>query len=115
MHPPLQPWQHRHDAPPQAPQYLGTDEYGAPVYGTPATPPATGGSAPLQPIVARPWGLYLAGGCLAVIALAILGTVAVFLMLGLATVAVSIALAAVALTICTLVLRSMWRDYQKGR
>ncbi|WP_158708791.1 hypothetical protein [Streptomyces sp. NRRL S-920] len=69
----------------------------------------------MQPIVARPWGAYLGGGCLAVIALAILGTVAVFLMLGLAAVAVCIGLAAVALTICVLVLRSMWRDYQREK
>lgn len=111
MHSPLQPWQQCH-APP--PQYLGTDGYGQPVYGTPPAP-ATGGVAPLQPIVARPWGMYLAGGCLGVIALAVLGTVAVFLMLGLAAVAVCIALCAVALTICVLMLRSTFRQTQREK
>ncbi|MEU6674826.1 hypothetical protein [Streptomyces sp. NPDC046925] len=69
----------------------------------------------MQPLVARPWGTYLAGGCLAVIALAVLGTVAVFVMLGLAAVAVSVALTAVAVTICTLVLRSIWRETQREK
>lgn len=111
----LQPWQQCHAPPPQAPQYLGTDGHGQPVYGRPPSHPATGGVAPLQPIVARPWGMYLAGGCLGVIALAIGGTVAVFLMLGLAAVAVCIALCAVALTICVLMLRSTFRQTQREK
>ncbi|QES45206.1 hypothetical protein DEJ49_33240 [Streptomyces venezuelae] len=118
-HPPLQPWLESRGTEPQAHQYLGTDTYGRPVYGKPATPPATGGVAPavapLQPLVARPWGAYIAGGCLGVIALAVLGTVAVFVMLGLAAVALAVALSAVALTVCVLVLRSVWSRYLKEK
>lgn len=69
----------------------------------------------MQPIVARPWGAYLGGGCLAVIALAVLGTVAVFLMLGLAALAVAVAVSAVALTACLIILRSLWREYRNDQ
>lgn len=115
MHPPLQPWQPRHGPPLQAPQYLGTDAAGQAVYGTPATAGVAGAVAPLQPIKVHPWGAYLGGGCLAVIALAVLGLIAFFLMIGLAIVAAVLALVAVALTICVLVLRSMWREYQREK
>lgn len=104
MHSPLQPWQKPPQHPPAPSQYLGTDASGHPVYGVPATQPV----APLQPIVARPWGMYIAGGC----AVAVVGF---FLLIGLAIVALALGCVAVCLTICTLVLRSMWHDYQNEK
>ncbi|MFJ4828448.1 hypothetical protein ACIP79_00680 [Streptomyces sp. NPDC088747] len=85
---------------------IGIDGNGRPIYAWPQ-PPAV---APQQPIVARPWGTYLAGGCGAVFAVAILGAVAIAFMIGLAVVAVCLALAAVALTICVVILRDVWRQ-----
>lgn len=88
--------------------------HATPAASPPATPPATGGVAPLQPLVARPWGVYIAGGCLGVVALAVLGVIAFFLLIGMAVVAAVLALVAVVLTICVLVLRDMWRETKKG-
>lgn len=56
----------------------------------------------------RPWGKYAA-------AAAVGGPIAVFAMLGMAIFAIAVAISAVACTACLLVLRSMFRDYQKGR
>ncbi|SOE25667.1 hypothetical protein [Streptomyces sp. OK228] len=109
MYSPLQP---RHPPPqpvpvaPAAPPQIGIDSDGRPIYGWPQQPAV----APQQPIVARPWGMYLAGGCAAVFALAFLGVIAFFLLIGLAIVAAVLALVAVALTICVVVLRDMWRQ-----
>lgn len=107
---PLQP----HRPPPvhyPAPQqYLGTDPEGRPVYGTPATAPV----APLQPIRVHPWGAYIAGGCLAVMALIAVAVAVTAIMIGFSIALAVLALVAVALTICLLVLRSMWREYQRG-
>lgn len=100
-HPPPQPVP---VAPAAAPQ-IGIDSDGRPIYGWPQQAPV----APQQPIAARPWGMYLAGGCGAVFAVAVLGAVAIAFMIGLAVVAVCLALAAVALTICVVILRDVWR------
>ncbi|WP_157868967.1 hypothetical protein [Streptomyces atriruber] len=62
----------------------------------------------MQPIVARPWGAYIAGGCVAALVL-------VFVMIGLAILAVALAVATVCLTACTIALRSMWRQYLKEK
>lgn len=92
-----------HTDPPPVAQ-VGIDRHGQPIYTWPQ-PPAV---APQQPIVARPWGMYFAGGCGAVFAVAVLGAVAIAFMIGLAVVAVCLALAAVALTICVVILRDVW-------
>ncbi|MCX4912860.1 hypothetical protein [Streptomyces sp. NBC_00687] len=97
--------------PPVAPPLpqVAFDADGRPVYAWPQQPAV----APQQPIVARPWGMYVAGGCGAVFAVAVLGAVAIAFMIGLAVVAVCLALAAVALTICVVILRDVWRKSRK--
>ena len=62
--------------------------------------------APIAP--ARPWGAYIALG-----AVGVGGVVA--LSFAVAVVAVALSIGAVSLTICTLVLRSMWQHYQADR
>jgi hypothetical protein len=99
---------------------VGYDVTGQPVYGAwPMTGLPQGGlsapAAPLQPIKAHPWGAYLAGGCLGLLALTVVVVLVAFLVFGFAILAAVLALVVVALTICLIVLRSMWRDYQKGR
>ncbi|MEV5792654.1 hypothetical protein [Streptomyces sp. NPDC052192] len=69
---------------------------------------------PLQPIKAHPWGAYIAGGCLGVLALTVLVVAIAFVVFGFAILAVVLALAVVALTICLLVLRDMWRTSRKS-
>ncbi|MFH8797073.1 hypothetical protein [Streptomyces sp. NPDC017941] len=68
-----------------------------------------------RPIEARPWGAYLAGGCLGLLALTIVVVLVMFVVFGLTILVAVLGLVVVALTICVLVLRGMWRDYQKGR
>lgn len=100
---------------------VGYDVTGQPVYGAwPATGLPQGGlsapaAQPLQPIVARPWGAYLAGGCLGLLALTVVAVLVMFVVFGFAILAAVLGLVVVALTICVLVLRGMVRDYQKGR
>jgi hypothetical protein len=83
-------------------QQIGTDAYGRPVYGYPMAQPV----APQQPLVARPWGAYIALGLVGSI-------VATFFLIGLARAAMAVALSAVALTICVVVLRDVWRSAQR--
>ncbi|MEU1194942.1 hypothetical protein ABZ446_01805 [Streptomyces sp. NPDC005813] len=105
---------------PIEPQQIGYDLAGRPMY---AAPPvqyvpasvAQQATQPLQPIKVHPWGAYIAGGCLGVLALTVLVIAIAFVVFGFAILAAVLALAVVALTICVLVLRGMWRDYQKGR
>ncbi|MFJ4924056.1 hypothetical protein [Streptomyces sp. NPDC088736] len=97
---------------------VGYDVTGQPVYGAwPAAyqaPPAPGPAAPLQPIVARPWGAYLAGGCVGLLALTLVVVLVMFLVFGFAILSAVLGLVAVALTICVLVLKSMWTQSRKG-
>ncbi|WP_405924877.1 hypothetical protein [Streptomyces sp. NBC_00035] len=95
-------------------QQIGYDLAGNAMYAAPFVP-APVVQQPLQPIVARPWGAYLAGGCLALVALVVAGFVIVAILIGLSIALVVLAIGLVALVICVLVLRSMWRDYQRGR
>ncbi|MGD6749153.1 hypothetical protein [Streptomyces sp. BH105] len=111
MHNPFEP-----RAPAQAPvpttlhQPVGITADGQYIYATQPAPPA-----PQQaPLVARPWVAYIAGGCLGIIALAILAVICMALLFGFAILAAVLALVAVVLTICVLVLRGMWRDYRAG-
>ncbi|MGC9540187.1 hypothetical protein [Streptomyces sp. UG1] len=69
---------------------------------------------PQPPITARPWGAYIGFGCLGLVAFAVAVVVAL-VVFGFAILAAVLGLVAVALTICVLVLRSMWRDYQQDR
>ncbi|MFD8739421.1 hypothetical protein ACFV06_31545 [Streptomyces sp. NPDC059618] len=99
-------------------QQIGYDLAGNPMY----APPVSYGPAsvvqqttqPLQPIKAHPWGAYIAGGCLGVLALTVLVVAIAFVVFGFAILAVVLALAVVALTICLLVLRDMWRTSRKS-
>lgn len=66
------------------------------------------GQTPMQPPVQRPVGLYVAAGLGGAVALT-------FLAMAAALLAVAVAVGAVAATVCLLVLKSMFDDYQKGR
>ncbi|MGW6008652.1 hypothetical protein [Streptomyces sp. NPDC055210] len=72
-------------------------------------------SAVQQPIKAHPWGSYAAAGCFGLLVLTLVVVLVMFVVFGLTILAAVLALVVVALTICVLVLRGMWRDYQKGR
>ncbi|MVO87910.1 hypothetical protein GPA10_24915 [Streptomyces sp. p1417] len=67
-----------------------------------------------QPIKAHPWGTYAAAGCFGLLALVLVVVLVMFVVFGLTILAAVLGLVVVALTICVLVLRGMWRDYQKG-
>ncbi|MGW3846873.1 hypothetical protein [Streptomyces fagopyri] len=100
-------------------QQIGYDLAGNPMYGPVpfATPPngvATPTAAPLRPIKAYPWGAYLAGGCLGLLALTLVVVLVMFVVFGFAILAAVLGLVAVALTICVLVLKSMWTQARKG-
>ncbi|MEV5940320.1 hypothetical protein [Streptomyces sp. NPDC051994] len=74
--------------------------------------PAPAAQRPLQ---AHPVGAYLAGGCLAVMALvAVVGIVLLFV-LGLAVVATVLCVVLVVLVICLRMLQGMWQDMQQSR
>lgn len=100
-------------------QQIGYDLAGNPMYAPPTLQQqatvAQQATVPLPDIKAHPWGAYAAAGCFGVLALGFVIALIVFLVLGLAVFAAVLALAVVSLTICTLVLRSMWRDYQRGK
>ncbi|MEU6099088.1 hypothetical protein [Streptomyces sp. NPDC047079] len=99
-------------------QQIGYDMAGRPMY----APPVQYGPAivaqqatvPLQPIKAHPWGAYIAGGCVGVLALVVVVVAIAFLVFGFAILAAVLALAVVSLTICVLVLRGLWADFRKG-
>ncbi|MFG2473560.1 hypothetical protein [Streptomyces fagopyri] len=99
-------------------QQVGYDLAGNPMY----TPPLQYGpavvaqtaSTPLQPIKAHPWGAYAAAGCFGLLALTLVVVLVMFLVFGFAILAAVLGLVAVALTICVLVLKSMWTQSRKG-
>lgn len=96
-------------------QQIGYDLAGNPMYAPPAQyGPGSVVQQPMQPIKAHPWGAYLAGGCLALLALTLVVVLVMFLVFGFAILAAVLGLVAVALTICVLVLRSMWTASRKG-
>jgi hypothetical protein len=94
---------------------IGYDLAGNPMYAEPALPypqhPAP--VPPLQPIVARPWGAYVAGGCLGLLALTLVVVLVMVVVFGLTILVAVLGLVVVALTICVLVLRGMWRDSRR--
>lgn len=100
-------------------QQIGYDLAGHPMYAAPIQyGPATvaqQATVPLQPIKAHPWGAYAAGGCFGLLALTLIVVLVVFLVFGFAILAAVLGLVAVALTICVLVLKSMWTDLRKDR
>lgn len=74
-------------------------------------------SAPVaqRPLQAHPVGTYLAGGCLAVMALiAVVGIVLLFI-LGLAVVAIALCITLVVLVICLRMLQGMWQEMRESR
>lgn len=99
-------------------QQIGYDLAGNPVYASLVQyGQATVGQqpvVPLQPIKAHPWGAYIGLGCLGLVALVVVLLLVLAVVFGFAILAAVLGLVAVALTICVLVLRSMWRDYRKG-
>ncbi|MGW0821812.1 hypothetical protein [Streptomyces sp. NPDC002845] len=102
--------------PAQRPQ-IGYDLAGNPMYAAPPVPASVGQhpTQPLQPLRVYPVGTYIAGGCLALVAFTIAAVAVALVVFGFAILAAVLGLVAVALTICVLVLRGMYRDYQKGR
>ena len=98
---------------------VGYDVTGQPIYGAwPATgvpqgPLSAPAAQPLQPIVARPWGAYVAGGCLALLALTVVVVLVMFVVFGLTILAAVLALTVVCLTICVVILRDVWRSSRK--
>ncbi len=93
---------------------IGYDMAGRPMYAEPAVyayQPAQ--PYPLPPTAAHPWGAYVGLGCFGLVALGFVVTLVAFLVFGFAILAVVLALAVVALTICVLVLRGLWKDWQK--
>lgn len=98
-------------------QQIGYDLAGNPMYAPPAQhapAPMAQQAAPLPPIVARPWGAYIALGCLGLAALVVVGFILVAVLIGLSIALIVLAIGMVALVICLLVLRGMWSDYRKG-
>ncbi|MEV5611517.1 hypothetical protein [Streptomyces sp. NPDC052225] len=98
-------------------QQIGYDLAGNPMYAPPTLQqaPVVQLAAPLEDIKAHPWGAYAAAGCFGLLALTVVVVLVLFVAFGLTILATGLALAMVCLTICTLVLRSMWRDYQRGK
>ncbi|MFI6874936.1 hypothetical protein ACIBL6_16015 [Streptomyces sp. NPDC050400] len=110
MHNPLEPRRPDAAIPPPVQRPVGITADGQYIYPLPPAAPI-----PQQgPLVARPWGAYIAGGCLGIVALALLAAIVLALVFGFALLMLVLALAAVALTICLLVLRNMWRDSQRS-
>ncbi|MGW3410267.1 hypothetical protein [Streptomyces sp. NPDC000888] len=97
-------------------QQIGYDLAGNPMYSAPfAAHAAPVAQAPLQPLTAYPWGAYLGAGCFGLLALVVVAFALVAVLIGLSIALVVLAIGLIALVICLLVLRSMWRDYQRGR
>ena len=97
-------------------QQIGYDLAGNPMYAAPLVSPSSGGdqAAPLQPIRVHPWGAYIAGGCLGLLALTVVVVLVAFLVFGFAILAAVLAVVVVALVICLLILRDVWRSSRKG-
>jgi hypothetical protein len=99
-------------------QQIGYDLAGNPMYAAPIVGASRSGGTekvtPLQPIKAHPWGAYAAGGCLGLLALTVVVVLVMFVVFGLTILAAVLGLVVVALTICVLVLKSMWTDSRKS-
>lgn len=81
---------------------IGVSEDGSPLF-------AYRDPAPIvqpQPAAARPYGAYIGVGIVGVAGVTALGFVA-------AVLAVALSIGAVSLTICVVILRSVWQDYQR--
>ncbi|MDW4904446.1 hypothetical protein RB628_03605 [Streptomyces sp. ADMS] len=99
-------------------QQIGYDLAGSPMYAAPVQyGPATvaqQATVPLPPIKVHPWGAYLAGGCLGLLALTVVVVLVAFLVFGFAILAAVLAVVVVALVICLLILRDVWRSSRKS-
>lgn len=102
-------------------QQIGYDLAGNPMYAAPlgvtgSRNPIEQGQqpAPLQPIKVHPWGAYLAGGCLGLLALTVAVVLVMFVVFGFAILAAVLAVVVVSLVICLLILRDVWRSSRKG-
>ncbi|MET7775347.1 hypothetical protein ABZU94_14010 [Streptomyces mirabilis] len=96
-------------------QQIGYDLAGNPMYAAPLVQQTPAPVAhPLQPIKAHPWGAYAAAGCFGLIALTLVVVLVMFVVFGFAILAAVLGLVVVALTICVLVLKSMWTTSRKG-
>jgi hypothetical protein len=99
-------------------QQIGYDLAGNPMYAAPVQySPAVVGqqpTTPLQPIKVHPWGAYLAGGCLGLLALTVVVVLVAFLVFGFAILAAVLAVVVVALVVCLLILRDVWRSSRKS-
>lgn len=94
---------------------IGYDLAGQPMYAEPLPYPQHQTPAqPLQPIVARPWGTYLAGGCLALVALVVVAFVLVAILISFSIALMVLAIGMVSLMICLLILRDVWRTSRKN-
>ncbi|WP_263170657.1 hypothetical protein [Streptomyces sp. SCSIO ZS0520] len=98
-------------------QQIGYDMAGNPMYALPEQPQTVPAAAavPLAPLQARPWGAYLAGGCLGLLALTVVVVAIGFVVFGLTILAAVLALCVICLTVCLLILRSVFRDLSMGR
>lgn len=99
-------------------QQIGYDLAGNPMYAAPVqhgpAVVAQQATAPLSPIKVHPWGAYLAGGCLGLLALTVVVVLVAFLVFGFAILAAVLAVVVVALVICLLILRDVWRSSRKS-
>lgn len=84
---------------------IGVTAEGAPVFAYRDNTPVVQ-TAPATP--ARPWGAYVALGIGASVAVT-------FLAMAAAILAIALAIGMVSLTICTMILRSMWESYKADR
>jgi hypothetical protein len=98
-------------------QQIGYDLAGNPMYAAPVqfgpAVVAQQATAPLQPIVARPWGAYFALGCLGLAGLVVVGFILVAVLIGLSIAVIVLAIGMVALVICLFILRDLWRTSRK--
>jgi hypothetical protein len=83
---------------------IGVSAEGAPLYAYADRSPVV----PAESRPVRPYGAYIGVGVLGIAGVTALAFVAAIL-------AVALSVSVVSLTICTLVLRGMWRDMQKGQ
>ncbi|MFF0704975.1 hypothetical protein ACFYVC_32200 [Streptomyces tendae] len=90
------------------PVLLGTDTFGRPVYGHPLAHQAPVYPPPVPAPARRFPGLSTGR-------VAVLAGAAVAVSLALAVSLLAVAVSVVALTVCLLILRSVWRDIQRGR
>jgi hypothetical protein len=90
----------------QSPRQIGITADGQPIYALPQQYPPQPTACQHAPVQRQ------SGGAAKWIGIGVGGSV---LMISLALSAMAVAIAAVSVTACLIVLRSMWRDYQKGK